>query len=731
VGFVMRLSIRAILVPLLTLALASVALVHGSAHAQTGDMVLENVFGLSEPVVGTDISGLTDARYANNNQRNYWWNAGRQRWDGFLPTASPPAASSSEWWLWHDLGGSPTPVALAETSKASTPDAYWDEGSKTLYAFFSRGNSGTSRFRRFSYNAATDRYVETSRSGGVAAPTMLRGRARVTIIKSPNGHLWAGVNYENKLLVSRSTDGGDSWPDPVALKITADAGEGHRVTFDVGGTTHVGFAATENGTAPGGQPRVHFVYLNQNEPNWRVPANWTDETENLPAWEGGERADDELSAVAFENRVFVVIETEPLGDSRTNARPQLIVYERQAQGGWLKHIIERFTNKVANDGKRPTITVDAAARLLIVTVGTTVNVHADLWYAPIDSLTIRDEQWSKLRVFQVNDPTTENIYDTRLPLPRDPVTAAADLLLMIDDRGAAKRMWRQAVRSTTAPEPPPEPTVSIASPTEGSVLSGTVPVSAAASDTVKVQFFAGQASLGQDVNGADGWSVDWDTPTVANGVHALTAVATNAAGASVTSAPVNVTVSNASDPAPQTLEIPIDTTYGDVEERANGRIWPAQSNLEFMTDVSSTGSNDQRGIGLRFTGVTIPRGATILSAHIQFQAEKTTSVATNLTITGQAADNAQEFTLANYDVTSRPRTSASVAWAPPSWKKGDRTAAQRTAELTPVVHEVIGRPGWAYGNALVFIVEGSGERVARSFDGLTAPPVLHIEYQTQ
>lgn len=723
----MRRFFRALLVLALALLLADVS-APVALRAQAPEPVLENVFPLDEPVVGTDVSGL-GGKYDNNNQRNYWWNAGRQRWDGFMPTASPPASSPSHWWFWHDLGGSPTPMALAETSTASSPDTYWHEGSKTLYAFFSRGNSGTSRFRRFHYDAAADRYVETSKKGGVPAPTMLRGGARVTIIRSPNGHLWAGVNYNNTLLVSRSTDGGDSWPNPVALKTTAAAGEGHWVLFDVAGETHVGFTATEDGSAPGGQARVHFLHMDQDQPNWSAPANWTDETAALPAWEGGERADDELSAVAFENRVFIVLETEPLGDARSMKRPQLIVYERPAQGGWRKHIIQRYTTAV-RDGKRPVITVDAAARLVIVTAGTTANTHAELWYAPVDALTTRDERWSTLRVFQVSNPATQNIYDTRLPLPRDPVSAAADLLLMVDDRGAAQRMWRQSVRSTTAPPPPPAPTVSLSAPAAGSTLTGTVPVTANASNATSVEFFAGQSSIDTDANGSDGWSVEWNTQTTTNGAYALTAVATNAVGASVTSTPVNVTVSNASNPGPpQTLEIPIDTSNGDVEERSNGRIWPTQTNLDFMTDVTSSGSDDQRGVGFRFTGLAIPRDATILDAYVQFQADKTTSVATSLAITGQAADNAPEFTTTKYSLTSRPRTGAAVAWAPPAWTKGDRTAAQRTAQLAPVVEEVVGRPGWTSGNALVLIVEGTGERVAESFDGLVSPPVLHVEYR--
>ena len=47
----------------------------------------------------------------------------------------------------------------------------------------------------------------------------------------------------------------------------------------------------------------------------------------------------------------------------------------------------------------------------------------------------------------------------------------------------------------------------------------------------------------------------------------------------------------------------------------------------------------------------------------------------------------------------RPRTAASVAWAPPAWTTvGDAGAAQRTPNLATVVQEIVNRPGWASGN---------------------------------
>ena len=79
-------------------------------------------------------------------------------------------------------------------------------------------------------------------------------------------------------------------------------------------------------------------------------------------------------------------------------------------------------------------------------------------------------------------------------------------------------------------------------------------MSAAASDNVGVagvQFKLDGANLGAEKTSAP-YSVSWDTTTVSNGTHTLTAVARDAAGNSGTSAPVTVNVSNAAPPTSDT-----------------------------------------------------------------------------------------------------------------------------------------------------------------------------------
>ncbi len=93
------------------------------------------------------------------------------------------------------------------------------------------------------------------------------------------------------------------------------------------------------------------------------------------------------------------------------------------------------------------------------------------------------------------------------------------------------------------------PAVSITAPAGGASVSGTVTVTANATDNVAiagVQFLLDGANLGAEQTGAGpNYSVSWNTTGTVNGAHTLTARARDGAGNTVTSSPVSVTVVNA------------------------------------------------------------------------------------------------------------------------------------------------------------------------------------------
>ena len=90
------------------------------------------------------------------------------------------------------------------------------------------------------------------------------------------------------------------------------------------------------------------------------------------------------------------------------------------------------------------------------------------------------------------------------------------------------------------------PTAAITAPTGGATVSGTVTVTATASDNVGVagvQFLLDNNALGAEDTTAP-YSVSWNTTTAANGTHTLAARARDTSGNTALSAPVTVNVAN-------------------------------------------------------------------------------------------------------------------------------------------------------------------------------------------
>ncbi|MGB5538984.1 MAG: DNRLRE domain-containing protein, partial [Gammaproteobacteria bacterium] len=178
--------------------------------------------------------------------------------------------------------------------------------------------------------------------------------------------------------------------------------------------------------------------------------------------------------------------------------------------------------------------------------------------------------------------------------------------------------------------------------------------------------------------------------------------------------------------SPTIVEVRVATGNDDAEERvSSGNIDLTSSDLELISD----GGNAQL-VGMRFTGVAVPNGATISNAWIQFKVDETNTGATNVNIQGETSDSALQFTTTNSNISSRGRTTASIPWAPVSWTTvGEAGPDQRTPDISAVIQEIVNRPGWASGNDMVMIITGSGERTAESYNGDAAgAPLLHIEY---
>jgi VCBS repeat-containing protein len=175
---------------------------------------------------------------------------------------------------------------------------------------------------------------------------------------------------------------------------------------------------------------------------------------------------------------------------------------------------------------------------------------------------------------------------------------------------------------------------------------------------------------------------------------------------------------------PVTVELRVAARSDDAGEQAEGRVTLNSSDLELVVERTI------QTVGVRFNGVTIPQGATIVNAYIQFQVDERTTAATALTVHGEAHDNAPTFVNIRRNISSRTRTNAAVLWVPVPWETvGAAGPDQQTPDIAQVIQEIVSWPGWTSGNSLVIIITGTGKRVAESFNGDQAgAPLLHVEY---
>lgn len=159
------------------------------------------------------------------------------------------------------------------------------------------------------------------------------------------------------------------------------------------------------------------------------------------------------------------------------------------------------------------------------------------------------------------------------------------------------------------------------------------------------------------------------------------------------------------------------------------------SDLELVEDHANEPERTQT-VGIRLTEVTIPKGAQILSAHLQFAVDEgdKNSDPFDVTIWGEAADNANPFQDVAYNISSRAKTAASASWSgAPEWTLAEEGEPggenQRTPDLTAIVQEIVDRDGWEEGNAMAFVIQGEGQRTAESFDGDSAlAPALVVRF---
>jgi hypothetical protein len=174
------------------------------------------------------------------------------------------------------------------------------------------------------------------------------------------------------------------------------------------------------------------------------------------------------------------------------------------------------------------------------------------------------------------------------------------------------------------------PSLFITSPASGTVVGGTVPLwaRADASGLSSLQFEVSGQPVGTLITSGS-CTAAWDTRTVADGVHTVTAVGRDSGGASVWAQPLTVTVSN----APQ-----VDTTAPSIAITSPG----AGSALSGTVTVFASASDNVGVASVWFTldGATVTPNLTVTQGVASWTWNTTTASPGTHVLTASARDGA-------------------------------------------------------------------------------------------
>lgn len=110
--------------------------------------------------------------------------------------------------------------------------------------------------------------------------------------------------------------------------------------------------------------------------------------------------------------------------------------------------------------------------------------------------------------------------------------------------------------------------------------------------------------------------------------------------------------------------------------------------------------------GFRFPNVTLPQGAQIAGAYLEFTVDGPYTDELTVIFYGEASGNAQPFSFYSRPE-NRPLTQASVTWHIPASDRWELGQTRTSPDLTAIVQEIVNQPNWAPGNALAIIVKNA------------------------
>ena len=157
----------------------------------------------------------------------------------------------------------------------------------------------------------------------------------------------------------------------------------------------------------------------------------------------------------------------------------------------------------------------------------------------------------------------------------------------------------------------------------------------------------------------------------------------------------------------------IASGFDDVEQQRNG---------PFVSDGASLAMRSDTLVGMRYY-VCIPAGATVTEAWLQVTADTDDVVPSDARIRAERVADSESFET-NPSIIGRLASDTEVAWTIPPFVQN---TSYDTPDISALVNEIIGLPGWTGCGSMLFVFEEVGQRNLTAYDGSPADaPVLNI-----
>ena len=182
---------------------------------------------------------------------------------------------------------------------------------------------------------------------------------------------------------------------------------------------------------------------------------------------------------------------------------------------------------------------------------------------------------------------------------------------------------------------------------------------------------------------------------------------------------------------PISAVVSIGSTANTVEQvLSSGAMYLDSSDLELCEDEGV-----QQLVAVRIPRAGLPAGATLISARLLFiidEVHDASQAAIIVAIRAQASASSAGFSSLPYDVSRRTTTSTNVTWAVPI--SVIVSEVLRTPDISPLLNELLGIPGWSESSPVVFTFErvaGEGIRWLESSQATSSgvlTPALELSW---